>query len=1022
MDAIFMDRTGKENPPTAQEKEIPAAHPRVIGWGGTTALAMGGSNQSLFLLGALFAGQGSIPGQGSAAVPLLIVGLLLSWAAAFGWTELVLMFPNRVGGIASCCAEAFRPISPVLANLAGTCYWWGWVPTCGLTAILSATAIHTWYLPQIPVNVLAVSIVMLFVGVNLCGVRWVVRLAIPIATCSAALAFLSGIIPVVTGHVDWHQASTFHLTVPFPGWFGKLTSAMAGLYLIGFAAPAFEAAACHVGETVDPNRNIPRAMFASGAMAMLYFAVLPVIWLGVLGAGPLGGDLQNELGPTFAPLLGQGAKAAAIWLMMFNMFQGTLAPLAGASRTLSQMAEDGLLPRFFALRSRTDAPWVATLITAGAAIAFLLAGDPIWLVAAANLTYLIGIALPNIAVWLLRRDAPEMERPYRAPRGTIELGVFASLVWFLTTMLGFEQFGLPTVLVGLALAYSGSTLYALRRWQDRRASGERGPARSLHLKLTGAMLLVLMLDGAGYLMAIHSVNQQQTALITALEDIFVAVALLTITVGLVLPGTVAHAAEEVSYAAGRLTRGTLADFSRAMQALGAGDLDAAHARLDAVPVTIATRDEVGMMAESFNTLQEEIGRAATGLDGAREGLRRARTELLESNERFSLAVEGSKDGVWDWNIATGEVYFSPRWKNILGFEDAEMPNTFAVWEQCLHPDDAEAAHIALQDYLDGEISEYEVEFRMRHRDGSHRWILARGAALRDSSGRPYRMTGSHTDITERKRAEQELVQARDAAEAASQAKTLFLANMSHELRTPLNGILGFAELLADPNFNDLTAQQNKQLQSILISGQHLLQLINNVLDISRVDAGRLELSCASVDAASVISEVIDSLSALAAKKNLGVVFNQAEENLALCADSARFRQILYNLLSNAIKFTPEGGEINIVAQSVSESLREYGACPCLKITVADNGIGIRTEDQHRIFQVFEQIDSSYARSQQGTGLGLPLTRQLVEAHGGRIWLESGGEGKGSAFTFLLPQDGSPAVRQTSQDQEMKQAA
>jgi hypothetical protein len=118
------------------------AHPRTMGWFGTTAVAMGGINQSLFLLGALFVGQGAIRGQGSAAVPLLAVGLLLSWAATPGWTELILMYPNRVGGIAATCTEAFRPYSPMLANLTGVCYWWGWVPTCGLTALLSASAIN----------------------------------------------------------------------------------------------------------------------------------------------------------------------------------------------------------------------------------------------------------------------------------------------------------------------------------------------------------------------------------------------------------------------------------------------------------------------------------------------------------------------------------------------------------------------------------------------------------------------------------------------------------------------------------------------------------------------------------------------------------------------------------------------------------------------------------------------------------------------------------------------------------------
>src|SRR5438874_11934201 len=141
----------------------PPPPPRTIGWIGTTALAMGGSNQSLFLIGAL------IMSQGSAAVPLLIVGLLLSWAAAPGWTELILMYPNRVGGIAATCAEAFRPYSPVLANLTGVCYWWGWVPTCGLSALLTAAAIKPWYLPWVSVPALATALVILFNGISPCG-------------------------------------------------------------------------------------------------------------------------------------------------------------------------------------------------------------------------------------------------------------------------------------------------------------------------------------------------------------------------------------------------------------------------------------------------------------------------------------------------------------------------------------------------------------------------------------------------------------------------------------------------------------------------------------------------------------------------------------------------------------------------------------------------------------------------------------------------------------------------------------
>ncbi len=152
------------------------SHPRTIGWVGTAALAMGGSNQMIFLITALFIGQGTILGQGSAAVPLLIVGVFLSFAAAPAWTELVLMWPNRVGGISAACAEAFRPYSPVLSALTGTCYWWGWVPTCGLTALLSSAAIQQWYFPGLPVEAIAIAIVSFFTLINLCGIKSLTRL------------------------------------------------------------------------------------------------------------------------------------------------------------------------------------------------------------------------------------------------------------------------------------------------------------------------------------------------------------------------------------------------------------------------------------------------------------------------------------------------------------------------------------------------------------------------------------------------------------------------------------------------------------------------------------------------------------------------------------------------------------------------------------------------------------------------------------------------------------------------------
>jgi diguanylate cyclase (GGDEF)-like protein/PAS domain S-box-containing protein len=738
-------------------------HPRTLGWIGTTALAMGGSNQSLFLLTALFVGQGDILGQGSAAVPLLIVGLLLAAMAAPGWTELVLMYPRRVGGIAATCTEAFRPYSPLLANLTGVCYWWGWVPTCGLTAILSASAIHQWYLPGVPAEIMAVALVIFFTAINLCGIRWVSRLAVPIATISATMAFISGLAPIIAGDVNWSQATSFDLTVPFPGWFGELTSLMAGLYLIGFAAPAFEAAACHVGETIDPNRNVPRAMLASGGMASVFFVLLPVVWLGTLGAQELGTDLALAVGPTFAPVFGSAAKAAAIWFMMFNMFHGTLQPLAGAARTLSQLSEDGLLPRVLALRSRNDAPWVATVFTAMMAILFLLIGDPIWLIAAANFTYLIGIALPSVAVWLLRRDAPEVLRPYKAPRLTIMLGLAAAVVWGISALLGFEQYGLPTVVVGLAFAYSGSVLYAWRKFADRRRAGLPGLLFGLQAKLTGAMLLVLLLDGTGYLLAVHNLPQNGGALLTVLSDIFVAVAMLTIAVALVLPGMIAHSATAVSSAAKRLTTGTLAEFSRAIAALGRGDINSAHARVDITPVRVHARDEVGEMAQSFNALQAEIGHAAVGLDGAREGLRQARLELTQANtaleqrvvelhlaeEKLSGILNSIENVVWSIS-ATGDdlLYLNPAAERVYGRRVEDFRDNKSLWWGVVHPDDRQRVQDGLAELL--QSGTHTLQYRILRPDGEVRWLEDHARLVLDANQRPLRIDGVATDISERK--------------------------------------------------------------------------------------------------------------------------------------------------------------------------------------------------------------------------------------------------------------------------------
>lgn len=228
-------------------------------------------------------------------------------------------------------------------------------------------------------------------------------------------------------------------------------------------------------------------------------------------------------------------------------------------------------------------------------------------------------------------------------------------------------------------------------------------------------------------------------------------------------------------------------------------------------------------------------------------------------------------------------------------------------------------------------------------------------------------------------------------EAASTAKSQFLANMSHEFRTPLNAIIGFTEVLQDQIPGPLNAEQLEYLGDIHDGGQLLLRLINDVLDLSKVEAGRLELFYETFPIAQTVRETITTLRGLAEKKGLSIQLNLPPDLGLITADHIRFKQILYNLLSNAVKFTDQG------SVTVSALLEDRQ----LHLTVADTGIGIRAEDMDRIFIEFSQVDDSHARRHEGTGLGLALSKQLAEAHGGRIWVDST-FGVGSTFHVMLP--------------------
>jgi len=244
-------------------------------------------------------------------------------------------------------------------------------------------------------------------------------------------------------------------------------------------------------------------------------------------------------------------------------------------------------------------------------------------------------------------------------------------------------------------------------------------------------------------------------------------------------------------------------------------------------------------------------------------------------------------------------------------------------------------------------------------------------------------------------ANEKLQKIKVAAEVATQAKSDFLSSMSHELRTPLNAIIGFSEILSDQTFGGLNQRQLKYTNNILTSGHHLLALINDILDLSKIEAGKLELEESTVAMKSLLTDSLVMIKEKAMKHGLRLDLRIQDElsDLKIQADERKLKQIMFNLLSNAAKFTLDGGVITVEARQEEDELI---------VAVSDTGIGIKHDDLTRVFGEFEQLDSTYARQQQGTGLGLALTQRLVELHGGRIWAESEGEGKGSIFTFIIP--------------------
>ncbi len=375
-------------------------------------------------------------------------------------------------------------------------------------------------------------------------------------------------------------------------------------------------------------------------------------------------------------------------------------------------------------------------------------------------------------------------------------------------------------------------------------------------------------------------------------------------------------------------------------------------------------------------------------------LHAARTRAEASEQRLKHVLEATAEGIWDWYVGTNHLVNNVRWCELFGFRTNEVEHSLEDFTCLLLEEDRADIMAAIQTCLQGKGA-YSHEHRMRRKDGSIIWVRDRGNVVEWSAdGQPLRMVGSVADITETKHAQLELQRAKDAAEAASKAKSEFLAVMSHEIRTPMNGVLGMVELLKITN---LSKNQRHYTDIIATSGTHLLGVIEDILDFSKIEANKIELQQESFDLQILTEEIVDVLREQASSKQLYLqLHTDLQGKTKLQGDAHRLRQVLFNLLGNAIKFTTIGSvSVDICLQQCQQNQ------VFIQFSVKDTGIGIKENAQQRIFDAFTQEDGSTTRRFGGTGLGLPIAARLVALMDGKLELSSQ-PGLGSLFYFTLP--------------------
>ncbi|WP_313056020.1 CHASE domain-containing protein [Stutzerimonas nitrititolerans] len=361
-----------------------------------------------------------------------------------------------------------------------------------------------------------------------------------------------------------------------------------------------------------------------------------------------------------------------------------------------------------------------------------------------------------------------------------------------------------------------------------------------------------------------------------------------------------------------------------------------------------------------------------------ERIRENKRALQLSEERLSLALKGSNDGLWDLNLAADTFYASPRTWHMLGYQPGELQLSTRLWEQVLVAEDLPRTRAQLAQTMLSRLDQFTSELRFRHKDGRTVPVLVRGYIQRDAQGQPLRISGTSMDLTEHKRIEQ--------------MKNDFVSTVSHELRTPLTSISGALGLINGGALGEVPPAMQQMLDIAHRNSQRLGHLINDLLDMEKIAAGKMSFDMHEHSLHQLLEEALASNQAFAAQLGVNCVLREAVD-VQVWVDASRLQQVLGNFLSNAIKYTPEGGEVSLHC-SVPDATH-------VRISVTDQGPGIAAEFRARVFEKFAQADASDSRQKGGTGLGLAITKEFIERMGGKVGFDTA-EGQGTTFWCELP--------------------